>query len=160
MRKVLHLTLTISIFCAFALTGCSKDNEVEPSKQALIAGKKWAPFSGTYRIGKGPEQDALEGSTDCLFDDYNMYYKNGQYEYNNGATKCTEESAQVSARGTWFINGDTLNVYISLGPGAVWPSRRRIVKLTEHELITEDLLSAHEDPDSAWVSTFTYRVLD
>lgn len=113
--------LPLIALAALTLASCKKDDNTAPqlSKTEMLVGGHWKltalTLSPAIVIGGVSYTDGLATYPDCSKDDFQEFFTNGNYNYDEGATKCDAAGAQTES-GTWKFNTAETELTIN-GPG-------------------------------------------
>ena len=125
MNKIKLLQFFVATLFVVSFTSCDKDEDTEPSQQALLTAEEWTGAS-VYVDG----QNYTQYFSDSLgFDIVEMSYRfddNGEYRYTYGQT----------VLGTWEFSGDEQSAII-LDKGKSFEDEVTIINLTSDELYLE-----------------------
>ena len=109
MLKLTIRTAVLSVLTAsllFGLTSCKKSDP--KSRTELITQSGWKIVKSESKTGTGPWVDNTSGYAPCDKDNVLGFSTNGNFEFNEGATKCSPLDPQIIQSGTWvFTNGET-----------------------------------------------------
>jgi hypothetical protein len=127
-KLLLRGTAVVVLFAL--LNGCKKDDE--KSKTQLLTEKPWFVSKAEEKAGTANWVDDFPNYAACEKDDATLFKSNGQYENNEGATKCSAADPQIISTGTWnFASNETvLNITES---GSTLPFT--IEQLNENNLV-------------------------
>lgn len=103
--KTTNLIRTLALGVVL-LVGCQKDEDPQPSKQELLtknATKEW-----TLTTEREGSKDLFALRKACDRDDILLFKSTGQFELNEGSSKCDAQYPQIIASGAWsFQTNDT-----------------------------------------------------
>ena len=123
MKKQLHLSLAIilAINLFAGLGGCSKKDSASPKE--IISGRKWVLTAQTINPGVSRNgstiTDLYSQILNCTRDDISIYMPNGQYQEEEGATKCKQADPQIIQTGTWTLSSDNKTLAIITAQGTI-----------------------------------------
>ena len=110
MKKV-HLVLAIATLSLVA--ACKKDKSDDSARMNLITTGKWKLVALTSQPGHDVDGDGI-ADTDmfafmdlCEKDNLIVFKKSGEYEVDEGPTKCDPSDPQVATSHWQFTNNDT-----------------------------------------------------
>ncbi|HAN38534.1 MAG TPA: hypothetical protein DCQ29_06485, partial [Chitinophagaceae bacterium] len=94
-KLLLRGTAVVVLFAL--LNGCKKDDE--KSKTQLLTEKPWFVSKAEEKAGTANWVDDFPNYAACEKDDATLFKSNGQYENNEGATKCSAADPQIISTG-------------------------------------------------------------
>lgn len=110
-----RLKLLSFVLVAFA---CYQHTPEPVTNQSLIAGTD--AFGKTWRIVQIEVELGTLVPRTCLTDNFITYFPNGNYEINEGATKCNP-SDPPAVVGTWEMNSSETEIFVTIGDSLqVW----------------------------------------
>ena len=108
-------TYFLAAAVGLTMLGCSKDDENEPDKAALLTAKNWR-YTGDVSVlttnGVNATVDNYATTTDaCEKDNYLKFQTDKSVRFDEGASVCPNSSQTQSA--TWDFNSDRTKLLIS-----------------------------------------------
>ena len=109
MKKISNLII-VSMLCLFA--ACKKDKSAS-ARMNLITTGSWKLFGLTTQPGSDMNGDGIIDNDlflfyeDCEKDNIYTFKRNGEYEVNEGASKCDPSDSQVGTSHWQFANSET-----------------------------------------------------
>lgn len=154
MIKVIIRKVALFFCAAFLLSSfaaCKKNSDsIVLTKTELLTRAPWKMIKAESKTGTaGAWIDNTGSYAACEKDDNFVFYTTGNYELNEGLTKCAPADPQIYETGTWtFINSETELKTSSTGsPGYI---RAILNELTENSLIVTS-------SDTSGVTIFYHR---
>lgn len=110
--------LLIILTCLFFLMSCDESGNQIISNRDLIAGSE--AEGKTWRISTIEVELGALVPKSCLTDNNITYFPGGQYEVNEGSTKC-DPTDPPAYTGRWFFNKDETELTVQMGDSVkVW----------------------------------------
>lgn len=88
---------------------CKKEDDAQTPKDFLTAKECWKLTKFELKDGAGNYNDVSTefiGTYPCVIDNCYKFSVDGNFEQNEGATKCDPSDEQVFKNGTWKLSGD------------------------------------------------------
>jgi len=148
MIKLVKPLFTVLLLGAVVfISSCDKDDEPKPkTKTELISAHPWKITKFKVTQGTASFEDAPEA---CQGDDTETFEADGDYKFDEGATKCDPDDPQ-SGTGTWTFNSGETVLIISGGGLSL---NYTILELTETtmrlkwDFITNETVEVTYEPD-------------
>ena len=124
MTKILFRNISFGLVALFffsAFVSCSKTSTIiNKSKSELLTQAGWKLTKAELRTGTGGAWVDQTGTlAACDLDDLAFFFINGNYEQNEGATKCSPTDPQIIETGTWvFVSNETQLQTTATGGGS------------------------------------------
>lgn len=116
MKRLVTLATILLVY------GCSKSDggtptPAAPTKTTLLSSKDWLMTSKQYKkVTDATWTDSYNQFAACDKDDHYVFKLNGDYEANEGATKCSASDPFITETGTWkFAQNETMIIYTKTG---------------------------------------------
>jgi len=94
------------------LTSCTEDNPRPDSRVSLFAGSD--ANGKTWQITQIEVSFGTVTPNPCVTDNFITYYSNGNYDINEGATKCNPNDPP-GVRGTWTLDDAEETMTVAIG---------------------------------------------
>lgn len=100
------------------IVGCVENSPEPNNKEDLISGN--SEFGKTWRISSIEIELGTLQPNGCVTDNFITYYPNGNYEINEGASKC-DPNDPPAIEGTWLLNSFETKIFVEFGDSLqVW----------------------------------------
>jgi hypothetical protein len=110
MKLIQKPYLLILISAILILSSCKDDDPQEVSPASIYG--EWKQVAGMYSPTFNGISDYFSGRSACNKDDILVLNLNNTYEYNEGASKCSESDPQVYENGSISISGELTSITI------------------------------------------------
>lgn len=132
MNRIAKITLSLVAVASVAfLSSCGEDDPKPKTKTELISAHAWKMTKIKVTVGTTSLEDVPEA---CTADDSYTYEADGDYKFDEGATKCDPSDPQ-SGTAEWEFKSDETKIEITGSDGGVSISYSfTILELTETKL--------------------------
>jgi hypothetical protein len=132
MIKLIKPLLSVLLVASIAfLSSCGEDDPKPKTKTELLSAHVWKMTKMKVTVGTTSVEDVPEA---CAADDTETFESDGDYKFDEGATKCDPDDPQ-SGTGKWAFKSDETKLEISGSDGGVTVSYAfTILELTETKL--------------------------
>lgn len=118
ITKTLPFFFLVSLWLLCGLMACHEHEVIVLSNRTLLAGDD--EFGKTWQIRDIDIELGNLTPHPCVTDNYITYYPNGNYEVNEGLSKCNPDDP-VGATGVWSFNEFESQIFINFGDSTqVW----------------------------------------
>jgi hypothetical protein len=107
----IKLFLSLMFASLMIMSACKKDKSVQSNKDFISGKDCWRLVKFESKNSDGSYTDISDqvlSQDPCNMDDCYRFYKEGNFEQNEGATKCNPDDAQVYTTGTWSLSSDNV----------------------------------------------------
>lgn len=138
MKKYIIFSGIVSVII-FLAPGCKKDTPVIPPVNAIArflasdTAKTWIDF---YRSGIKSDSSHYVIKKPCFTDDNWIFKAGGDFEMNEGASKCKDTDPYVFTTGNWKLSADNKFLEFSnvIGAGLKSGFKYEIIEITDDKL--------------------------
>jgi hypothetical protein len=150
-KQFLFLSILIFSTSIGLFTACKRDAAITPATSDLLTRAPWKLVKEEERLNQGPWTD-YSFWTPCYADDLFVFKTNGQYELNEGATKCSPNDQQVIEFGSWALGNNNTEIKFHKDNGPV-SAVEKIERLDETSLV---LINTEVTGSNTYYTRFTY----
>ncbi|UCH14924.1 MAG: hypothetical protein JSV22_02900 [Bacteroidales bacterium] len=156
MKKLILLLIIVNLISLFS---CKKDEDM--SQTQLLCNGPWILSASVINpafffedIGAITDYYAILPT--CLRDDLWIFYENGDYSLEEGATKCDPGDPKIFDRGTWASSLDFTTISLT---SAIYFSTTEydILELTEQTLKIERIIYDTLNNSYTYTQTFNHQ---
>jgi hypothetical protein len=125
--------------CAAAciiLSSCSRNEDALPTANDLLTKTPWKLVKDEQRKNQGP-WTSNNVWLPCELDDLLVFKTDGQYEFNEGAVKCSPNDPHIIEFGKWALVNNNTEIKFNKDNGPV-TANEKIEKLDETTLVLVD----------------------